>query len=217
MMASAARLAMLAVFSGLSMNVILQFGFGLKGIAFDKTISKNDLLAGSGVFFCTVMFLWLIFSFARSVLFLGFLEYVFLFPLSFLVFSVLDYLMHHIIMRRVITRRFMATETAEQNETTFFSGVLAAGAPLGGATAGAALFLTLHVASGLIEAAVLAVGFTLGIALALVVVGEIRRRAGMEAVPHWLRGGPLALIAMGLLALVFSSGAILFFQVLGAY
>ena len=208
----AARLAMLAVFSGLSMNVILQFGFGLKGIAFEKTIRKKELLAGSGVFFSTVMLLWLIFSFARSVLFLGFLEYVFLFPFSFLVFSVLDYLMQRLIMRRFITQK-----TAGRNETTFLSGVLAAGAPLGGATAGAALFFTLHVASGLLEAAVLAMGFTLGIAFAIVAVGEIRRRAGMEAVPHWLRGGPLALIAMGLLALIFSSGAIMFFEVLGAY
>jgi len=116
----AARLAMLAVFSGLSMNVILQFGFGLKGIAFEKTIRKKELLAGSGVFFSTVMLLWLIFSFARSVLFLGFLEYVFLFPFSFLVFSVLDYLMQRLIMRRFITQK-----TAGRNETTFLSGVLA--------------------------------------------------------------------------------------------
>jgi hypothetical protein len=36
----------------------------------------------------------------------------------------------------------------------------------------------------------------------------------MEAVPRWLRGGPLALIAMGLLSLVFSSGALMLFGVL---
>ena len=212
MMAGAARLAMLAVFSGLSMNMILQFGFGLKGIAFDKTIDKEEILAESGIFFVAVMLLWLVFSFIRSVLFLGFMEYVFLFPLSFLGFSVLDYL-----MRRTIIKRFIPQKTAGQNEITFLSGVLEAGKPLGGATAGAALFFTLNVASGLIEAAILAMGFTFGIALAIVTVGEIRRRAEMETVPQWLRGSPLALVAMGLLALIFSSGALMFFEVLGAY
>jgi electron transport complex protein RnfA len=79
----------------------------------------------------------------------------------------------------------------------------------------AALFLSLHLASGFIEAAVLAFGFAFGILLALLILGEIHRRSEMEAVPRFLRGSPLALISMGLLSLIFSSAALMFFKVIG--
>ena len=196
---------MLAVFSGLSMNLILQFGIGLKGIAFDTHIGKEKILAGSGILFVTVMFLWLVFSFTRSVLFLGLLEYVILFPLSFLVFSVLEYL----------TNRFILKKGAGQEDASLWGDVLSGGEFAGGALSSAALFITLNVAGGFLEAVVLSLGFACSTALVFVVVGEIRRRSGMEAVPHSLRGGPLALIAMGLLSLVFVSSALMFFGVLG--
>jgi Na+-translocating ferredoxin:NAD+ oxidoreductase RnfA subunit len=190
---------MLAGFSGLSMNLILQFGLGLKGIAFDESIGKERLLAGSGVLFAAVMLLWLIFLFIRSVLFLGLLEYVLLFPASFLVFSVFEYLVN----------RFMLKKNAEEGALLFGDR------STGGALAGAALFMTLNVAGSPYEALVLSLGFSCSAALVMVVVGEIRRRAEMEAVPRRLRGGPLALIALGLLSLIFASGALMLFGVLG--
>ena len=193
-------LAMLAVFSGLAMNVILQFGIGLKGIVFNRTISMNRLLTGSGIFFLAVMLLWLMVSFVRSLVFLGFLEYVLLFPLSVLLFSVLEYLKNHFILKKA----------DNSGEPVFLGGIASSGASVC-----AALFIMLNVASGLFDAAVLSLGFTVGIALAIVIVAEIRRRSEMEAVPRWLRGGPLVLIAMGLLSLIFSSGAIMLFEVLG--
>jgi electron transport complex protein RnfA len=191
---------MLMIFSGLSMNLILQFGLALKGIAFDESIGKEKLLAGSGVLFATIMLLWLFFLCIRSVLFLGLLEYVVLFPASFLVFSILE----------CLTKRFILKENAGQGAILFGDTLT------GGVLAGAALFITLNVAGGLYEALVLSVGFSCSTALVIVVVGEIRRRAEMEAVPRCLRGGPLALIAMGLLSLVFISGALMLFGVLGA-
>jgi electron transport complex protein RnfA len=191
---------MLAVFSGLSMNLILQFGLALKRVAFESTIGKERLLGGMGILFAAVVLLWLIFSFARSVLFLGFLEYMLLFPASALAFSVLEYL----------TSRFLVKEGAGRKESLFLNNALS-----GGALIGAALFITLNVAGGLLDAIVLALGFSCSTVLVFVVVGEIRRRSEMEAVPRWLRGGPLALIAMGLLSLVFSSGALMLFGVLG--
>ena len=194
-------LAMLAVFSSLAMNVILQFGIGLKGTVLNKTISKKKLLAGSAVFFLSVLFLWLIFTFARTILFLGFFEYILLFPVSVLTFSVLEYLKN----------RFILKNTAKHND-----GVLLGGVSSSAASVCAALFIMLNVAGGILEALVLSLGFTLGIVLAIVIVAEIRRRSEMEAVPRWLRGGPLVLISMGLLSLVFSSGAIMLFEVLGA-
>ena len=199
-----AWLGMLAVFSGLSMNLIVQFGLAMKEITLagdpgrhDITgiANKKDIVAGLGIFFITVTLLWLGFSFIRSVLPLGLLEYVLLFPASFLVFSALEYLVYCFVIQRDLNRNRALT---------------------GSALCGTALFIMLNIAGSLIEAAVLSLGFTMGIVLALAIVNEIRRRSGMEAVPRFLRGGPLALIAMGLLSLVFSSAALMFYEVLGA-
>jgi electron transport complex protein RnfA len=192
-----AWLVMLAVFSGLSMNLILQFGLGLNGIAFERSICKEALLAGSGVLFAAVMLLWPVFSLTRSFLPLGLLEYTMLFPASLLVFSGLECLTNRFIMKR------------NQGEPLLSSTLT------GGMLASAALFITLNNAGNPGEALVLVLGFSCSAALVYVIVGEIRRRSEMEAVPRWLRGGPLALIAMGLLSLVFSSGALMLFQVLG--
>jgi len=194
-------LVMLAGFSGLSMNLILQFGLGLKGIAFDESISKDRLLAGSWVIFATVIFLWLVFSFIRSVFSLGFLEYVMLFPVSSLFFSIFE----------CMANRFMLKKNEGQERTILFGDSVT-----GGALAGAALFMTLNVAGSISEVIVLSLVFSCSTVLVMVVVSEIRRRAEMEAVPHRLRGGPLALIAMGLLSLIFASGALMLFGVLGA-
>jgi len=194
-------LVMLAGFSGLSMNLILQFGLGVKGIAFDESIGKDRLLAGTWVLFATVIFLWLIFSFTRSVLPLGFLEYVVLFPASVLFFSIFE----------CMANRFMLKKGAGQEKVIFFGDSLT-----GGALAGAALFMTLDTAGSFSEVLVLSLVFSCSTVLVMVVVGEIRRRAEMESVPRHLRGGPLALIAMGLLSLIFASGALMLFGVLGA-
>jgi len=203
MITSIGSLVMLAVFSGLSMNLILQFGLALKRVAFETTVGRERLLAGMGILFASIMLLWLIFSFARSVIFLGFLEYMLIFPASSLVFSVFEYLTDHFILKE-------DWEGAGRKDAFFLNNALS-----GGALIGAALFITLNVANGFLEAMVLSLGFSSSTALVFVIVGEIRRRSGMEAVPRWLRGGPLALIAMGLLSLIFSSGALMLFGVLG--
>jgi len=205
MVSSITWLVMLAVFSGLSMNLILQFGLSLKGIAFDASIGREKLLACTGLLFVTVTLLWLIFSFAHSVFFWGLFEYVILFPVSSLVFTALEYLVDRFILKINIGRKgeFPLSDT------------LSGGPLASGALSGAALFITLNVAGNFGEAVVLSLCFSGSTALVYVVVGEIRRRSGMEAVPLSLRGGPLALIAMGLLSLIFTSGALMLFGVLG--
>jgi len=62
----------------------------------------------------------------------------------------------------------------------------------------------------------MAFGFTAGIFLVYLIIIEIRRRAALEAVPFFLRGKPLVLIAMGLLSLVFSAASLLFFRMISA-
>ena len=206
MASSAAWLGMLSVFSGLSMNLIIQFGLGMKEITRAEisggaekpgftAANKTGYFIGLGIFFITIILLWLIFSFIRSVLPLGLLEYVLLFPTCFLVFSLLEYLIYCFILLKPVDADSAFT---------------------GSALCGTALFIMLGIAGSLIEAVVLSLGFALGMVLALAIVGEIRRRSEMEAVPRFLRGGPLALIAMGLLSLVFSSAALMFYEFLGA-
>ena len=89
MNSQAAWLALLAVFSGISMNLILQCGLGMRGIAITKSGGRDQgpafhgpLLVKLGLMFATVLLLWLIFSFILSSISLGFFEYILLFPAS---------------------------------------------------------------------------------------------------------------------------------------
>ena len=200
-MSNITHLAMLAVFSGLSVNLILQLGLGIKKItipgdfAFSVKTDKRRFFAELAVFFITVTLLWLFFSLVRSVLFLGFLEYMLVFPVSLLTYCILEYL----------ADKFLLKRDFNIEEAIFFGGTLS----------GAALFISLHIAGGFLEAVILSAGYAAGIAFALIIINEIRKRSEMEAVPKYLRGGPLVIITMGLLSLIFSAAAILLYQVLG--
>jgi len=197
-----ARLLMLAVSAGLSVNLVLQLGLGIREIALsEKPVAGGNarrlsvrLPVRLGVFFVSALLLWMVFSFARSVLPLGFLEYVLVFPVGIMVAAGWEYLFG----------RYLHWKPG-------FRDVFADGAPIG-----ATLFVTLAVAGGFLEALVLSLGFALGALAAVVIVDEIRRRARMEAVPRWLRGAPLSIVAMGILSLVFSFAAVMFFEVLGS-
>ena len=206
-----AWLLMLAVSAGLSMNLVLQLGVGIREIALAGKSETDGNARGFsrrlpirlslrlGVFFASALLLWLLFSFVRSLLPLGFLEYVLVFPVSVMVSSGWE----HVFGRHL------------PDEFGSDGGGGRADVFTGGAPIAATLFVTLTLAGGFVEALVLSMGFMFGTLLAVVVVAEIRRRARMEAVPRWLRGAPLSIVAMGILSLVFSFAAIMFFDVLG--
>jgi electron transport complex protein RnfA len=78
------------------------------------------------------------------------------------------------------------------------------------------LFICINIANKLSEVVMLSFGFTFGIFIVNVIIGEIRRRAELEAVPVFLRGKPLIIIAMGLLSLVFTAASLLFFRMINA-
>ena len=222
----------LAVFAGLSMNLLLRFGIGLPRIALEEDARDSGRNSGwvflvwPGVYFVSTMLLWLFFSILQSVLFLGFLEYILIFPVSSLFFTVIEYLARRLVVKtdwkgKIISRnRFIseyffngaAADRSSHNVGSSHNG----GAPVVGAPVGAALFITLGLAGGFAQAAMLSFCFSAGAALAVLISGEIRRRSAMEAVPRCLRGGPLVFIAMGLLSLVFTSLAMVFYAVLGA-
>jgi hypothetical protein len=188
-------LALFAVFAGLSMNLPLQFGLGLRGMVVSQGAGKKPPLVKLGVLCITVLLLWVFFVRMVFPLPLGLFAYVFLFPLSSLVYCGIEYLAY----------RFIVKKPVENDGPVNFCDGLAA----------AALFITLNVAGEFVEAVALAFGFVLGILLAFVILGEIRRRSTMERVPPFLRGTPLSLFSMGLLSLVFSSAALILFRVIG--
>jgi hypothetical protein len=233
----------LAVFSGLSMNLILRFGIGLQRIALGEDSgdsgenAKLAFFVRPGIYFISIMILWLFFSFLQSVLFLGFLEYILVFPVSSLFLTVIEYLARRLVFttdwrgeivscnRYISGYLFIGGLKADGDQSPSagdvspngaFAGAPVGGALAGGAPLGAALFITLGLAGSFTQAVMLSFGFSAGAALAVLIIGEIRRRSAMEAVPACLRGGPLVLAAMGLLSLVFISVATVFYAVLGA-
>jgi len=220
----------LAVFSGLSMNLILRFGIGIQRIALDYDSRDSENTGGKaffirpGTLFISCLILWLFFSVVQSVLFLGFLEYVMIFPVCSLFFAVFEYL-----ARRLVFKTNWKGEVISRNR--FISDYLFINSPsadgdhpqknedaasLNGALAGTALFVILGLAGSFAQAAMLSFGFSAGASLAVMITGEIRRRSAVESVPDCLRGGPLVLSAMGLLSLVFISVATVLYAVLGA-
>jgi len=153
-------------------------------------------------------------------LFLGFFEYILIFPVCSLFFILFEHLARRLVFKtnwrgEIVSRnRFISdylfidspmTDADQSSLNNIFSGM-----------AGAALFVILGLAGSFAQAAMLSFGFATGAALAVLIAGEIRRRSAMEAVSDCLKGGPLVLVAMGLLSLVFISAATVFYAVLGA-
>jgi electron transport complex protein RnfA len=216
----------LAVFSGLSMNLILQLGIGLQRIAMGDDsrhctgTSKEVFFVWPVIYFISIMILWLFFSVLRSVLFLGFFEYILVFPVSFLFFTGIGRLFRCLAKRRneepvfnnCFIRRclFIDSLIADADESSPNSAFSDGDAPVNGAMAGAALFIILGLSGGFAQTAALCFGFSAGAALAVLIMVEIRRRSVLEAVPRSLRGVPLVLVTLGLLSLVFTSIAAVF-------
>jgi electron transport complex protein RnfA len=191
---NAARLAMLAVFAGLSMNLFLQCGLCLGGLpAGDR---KPLPFARTLMIFAGAFFLWLVFNYILPFFSTGLFEYILVFPVSFAVHRGIDY----------AYRRFVLKKDADsRGQLVFCEGLTAS-----------ALFVTLNAAAGILEALVLCAFFSAGILFAFCALAEISRRSGMEKVPRFLRGKALPIISMGLLSLVSGSAALILYRALGA-
>lgn len=196
-------LAALGVFAALACNLILHFGLGIRALTAEKKDNKIDrafcaarLLEG-GVIFLSVLILWVVFTYLLGPLGLGFFRFILIFPLSAPVCAGLEILLKRFILRKGGWSPVYKTISA-------YEGLIPT-----------ALFLALHTATNTLEAAVLAFFFSLGILFPVFVLEEIRRRAGFEAVPRFLRGSPLAIVTLGIMSLVFASVAALFFNALG--
>jgi electron transport complex protein RnfA len=188
----------LIVLSSLSLNMILQFGLGLRDIRTEMRQRHTISLFQTLVLFVSVFILWPVFNYLLIPL--GGIEYILLFPLSVLACMGFEWLGKRLFVH-------FAPLAPLVSKVNSFSAVSAYNG-----LALTALFLTLRLAASIGEALILSLGFsagTLGVSHLLYAICE---RVSLESVPLFLRKTPLMLIALGLLSLIFSALAILFLE-----
>ena len=198
-------LAALAVFSGLSINLLLQFALGIGGVAggFSPGTQRELPLGQLCILFLSVIFLWAVFTYVLPPYWRGFSEYFLYFPFSALVCMGLEFAVEwifpHVFARMGKLKKVFSAFTAYEGLTPM------------------ALLLTLILAVNFAGAVVLALFFSLGNLSAILILNEIRRRATLELAPRYLRGSPLILVSMGLLSLIFGAAAGIFFRILEVF
>ena len=196
-------LVAMAVFSGLSLNLLLQFALGIAGSAgdvFPKGETKRQLpLFQFGAMFLSVLFLWVFFTHLLPSFLRGFSEYFLLFPFSALVSIGLERLGERIVPKLGNIRKDFSALTA-------YEGLV----PI-------SLFITLALADSFAAALVLSLFFVFGNMVAMLILNEIRRRSALEWVPSYLRGSPLILISTGLLSLISVAVAGICFRMLDIF
>jgi len=196
-------LAALAVFSGLSLNLLLSFALGAAGAA-GKTIPKGEArqplpLFQIGIMFISVLFLWLFFAFVIPPYWRGFAMYFLFFPFSAMTCMGFEFFSERAFPKAAESLRARKVFSA----FTAYDGLVPA-----------SLIITFTLAGTFSGAFVLSLFFAAGNFTAMLILNEIRRRSTLERVPHFLRGSPLMLISMGLLALISASVAGICFRIL---
>jgi len=187
-------LLLLFIYSGFTLNLVLQCALGIKGAVESTNPFKVSTFIKSGIIFVSCILLWLFFSGIFSVFNIGILIYIILFPVSFLVYEGLEFL---------IFRYVIKEDTGGGCFVNFPGGITAV-----------SVFLCMAMANNILEVIILSFGFVFGIFIVNLIICEIRRRAALEAVPHFLRGKPLVLITMGMLSLIFTTASLLLFRMI---
>ena len=181
----------LAIFAGLSVNLILQFALGAGQAGKGKVLPIFQIIC----LFVSVLFLWTIYTYVLHFISWEYMGFMLFFPLSALVCMSLENLEKRLFPKRERVRLFSAL--------TAYEGLVPA-----------SLFLAISAALTFVDALILSLFFALGCFLAIFIVRGIYRRSTLEDIPYSLRGIPLALISMGLLSMIFSSAAWICFRVL---
>lgn len=179
-------LASLAFFASLALNLIVQFGLGIREIAGEEKEAGLPFFQ-AGVFFIAVLILWFVFSYLIVPLSPPFFEYFLFFPVSAVLCIGLETASERFFPQIVPAKKLFSAVSA-------YNGL-----------ALTALVLTLHLATSAVGAFVIALGFSAGILLSILILKEIRKRSFIEAVPPFLRGKPLMLISIGFLSLIFTA------------
>ena len=187
-------MAALAIFSGISLNLILSFALGVAGAAGDAVSKKPIPFLQLGIMFISNIFLWIIFAVIMPPWWSGFGEYFLFFPFSALACMGLEHIGVRV-LPKLGNRVFKAA--------TGYDGLVAV-----------SLLIILTLAGNFLQAFVLSLFFVLGNLAAMLILNEIRRRSTLEKVPVFLRGSPLLLISMGLLSLITGASAVICFRIL---
>jgi electron transport complex protein RnfA len=178
------------------MNLVLQCALAIKGAAeYEKPANIYNLIK-TALIFLVIVLMWVFFYKIMASLVHGILLFILMFPVSSMVYEGFEYLLFKVLLKK----------DHEKEASINFPGGIAA----------VASFICINIANDLMQALTLSFGFAFGTYLVFFIIGEIRRRAELEAVPQFLRGKPLVLISMGMLSLVFSAGSLLLFRMIGA-
>jgi electron transport complex protein RnfA len=200
-------IAGLAVFSGLSLNLLLQFALGTAGAASDtgyKANAKRELpLIQFCIIFVSIIFLWIFFKYFLPAFWRGFSVYFLFYPLSAMVCMGFE-----LFVERVLPRVFSKLKGIRKSFSaiTAYDGLVPA-----------SLIITFIVADAFADVLVIALFFVVGNLTAMFTLNEIARRSSLERVPKHLRGTPLVLVSMGLLSLISTFAAGIFFKILEAF
>ncbi|MDR1306981.1 MAG: hypothetical protein LBK74_05365 [Treponema sp.] len=186
-------MAALFCFASLSLNLMLDFALGIREMVSRERTPRTRCYYPWAVLFVSTALLWVFF--ARVIGFLGIFDYLLIFPLSALASFGIEKLVFRLVPRLGENPRIFKT-----------------GSPYNGLSA-AALAVTLQFAADFGEALSLSAGFALGGLFAFFIIKEIQKRSFLEAIPYGLRGTPLLLISMGILALIFSAVSALFLKI----
>ena len=187
---------LLLIYSGFTINLVLQCALGIKGIAESKTPFNISAFIKLCLIFFITIFVWFLFSQVLYSMIAGIFIYVLLFPVSIIIYDSAEYLIF----------RYIIKKEPDSGGIISFPGGLTA----------AASFICVNIANNFFEAFLMSFGFTSSLFFINVIIREIRARAALESVPVFLRGKPLVLVTIGLLSLVLSTASILIFKMIGA-
>jgi electron transport complex protein RnfA len=189
------NLAALAIFSGLSLNLLIQ-GVGIQDFNREPYRPLRFVFFQCFSQFVSLAVFWCFFAYVLTPLSMGFFEYFLIFPLTASADRFWELLFARLFPRPDSQGRLFSMAGVRSGFVTI------------------ALLVTLRLASSFSEALVLALGFSLGFLAAVFILRAILGRFSGETIPRSLRGTPLLLVAIGLLALVFSSLSVIFLRLL---
>jgi len=186
----------LAVFAILSVNPALQFGLGIGGFL-GKKKNPRSIPLQMLILFLSIWIPWLLVRLVIYPILGDFFVFFLLLPLSCGLCMALE-------LGAIRLFPLGMQEPRMFSASTGYGGMV----PL-------TLFLTVQLASSVLEALGLAFFFAFGTFLTILILREIRRKSILEKLPRFLRTSPALLISLGLLSLIFSQAAELFFLILG--
>jgi Na+-translocating ferredoxin:NAD+ oxidoreductase RnfA subunit len=187
--------ALLIIFTGFSVNLVVQFGFGVRDILSIKQFQFRFSFYQGIVLFLSVIVTWAFFHFIIFPLGFGFLETLLLLPLSILFASLIEKGIVFICSKWIIP--------VQSSVFSAYNGLVLS-----------ANFFVLRIAQSIFDASIMSASFSLGYLLSMFIVFEIYKNSSIEEVPPSLCGAPLLLISLGLLSLVCSAAAVFFLQMI---